>query len=100
MKTTVVKIGHGAYDVYIGRKGKGEDGYFGNPHPIGWCDICKREHDRDDCIKAFSVAFYKRVREDAVYRRHVLELKGKTLGCFCHPLPCHGNIIANWVNRQ
>lgn len=29
--TKVVNIFHEKCDVYIGRKGKGEDGYFGNP---------------------------------------------------------------------
>jgi hypothetical protein len=23
-----------------------------------------------------------------------LELKGKTLGCFCKPLACHGDVLA------
>lgn len=29
--TRVVNIRKEAYDVYIGRAGKGQDGYFGNP---------------------------------------------------------------------
>ncbi len=29
--TRVVNIRKKAYDVYIGRAGKGQDGYFGNP---------------------------------------------------------------------
>jgi hypothetical protein len=100
MTTTVVNLKHSDYDVYLGRRGKGHAGTFGNPHPVGYCNICKRVHDRDDCIKEFSKYFYKRLKEDPEYRQAVLALKGKTLGCFCHPLPCHGNIIANWVNRQ
>ena len=99
MKTTVINIRHGACDVYVGRKGKGEDGYFGNPHPVGYCRECKVVHDRDDAIKAYSVYFYKRINHDLEFRRRVLELKGQTLGCFCHPQPCHGNVIANWLNR-
>jgi hypothetical protein len=101
MTTTVIKIGTAPYDVYIGRRGKGHDGYFGNLHECDkWCRICGKYHDREDCIRAFSVDFYKRLKADPEYRRAVLALKGKTLGCFCHPLPCHGNVIANWVNRQ
>jgi len=101
MKTTVVKIGHGAYDVYIGRKGKGEDGYFGNPHACdGFCKVCKTWHDRDESVAAYSRTFYERIKNDPEFKVRVLALKGKRLGCFCHPLPCHGNVIANWVNRQ
>ena len=31
MKTRVVNIKEEKYDVYIGRAGRGQDGYFGNP---------------------------------------------------------------------
>ena len=29
---------------------------------------------------------------------NVVKLKGKTLGCFCKPYPCHGDIIAEYLN--
>ena len=35
-------------DVYIGRPGKGEDGYFGNPHVVGFCKFCGVAHERGD----------------------------------------------------
>ena len=34
MDTTVVNLFKNKYDVYIGRAGKGQDGYFGNPFPL------------------------------------------------------------------
>ena len=37
--TRVVNIRKEAYDVYIGRAGKGQDGYFGNPFRL------KQGHD-------------------------------------------------------
>ncbi len=83
-------------DVYIGRKGHGEDGYFGNPHPIGWCSICKVHHDRAGCIAAFKRMFWKRIHEDAEYLRRVRELKDKRLVCFCKPEACHGDVIVDW----
>lgn len=27
------------------------------------------------------------------------ELKGKTLGCFCSPLACHGDVLVELVNQ-
>lgn len=27
-------------------------------------------------------------------------LRGKVLGCWCHPQPCHGHIIADTVNEE
>lgn len=37
---------------------------------------------------------------DAEYRRRVHELQGKTLGCFCKPHPCHGDIIKEYLDRM
>lgn len=34
MGTKVVNIYKDKFDVYIGRPGKGNDGYFGNPFPL------------------------------------------------------------------
>lgn len=31
-------------------------------------------------------------------KKDFLKLSGKTLGCFCHPLPCHGDIYADFLN--
>lgn len=25
-------------------------------------------------------------------------MKGKTIGCFCRPHPCHGDVIAEWLD--
>ena len=35
MQTVVVNINKEQFDIYIGRAGRGEDGYFGNPFRIG-----------------------------------------------------------------
>lgn len=100
MPTTVVNFLREPYDEYIGRAGKGKDGYFGNPHPIGYCYLCKRTHDREDAIQEFKKYFYERVNKDLGFMIRVLELKGKTLGCFCKPLSCHGDVIAEWLDSQ
>lgn len=100
MVTTVVNLRHSGYDVYIGRA-KDDRGYFGNPHACdNYCKVCRRYHDREDSIKEYSKYFYSRLKSDSEFKRRVLELKGKVLGCFCAPLACHGNVIANWVDRQ
>ena len=97
--TAVVHISQ-PYDVYIGRGGKGADGYFGNPHPIGKpCPHCHGAiHDRTSCLAAYQRDFDARIARDAEFRRRILDLRGKRLGCFCKkpeaPLPCHGDIIA------
>ena len=90
----VVNMQRASYDVYIGRKGKGEDGYFGNPFRIG------KDGTRDEVVEKFRVWFLRRVSVDPSYRKRVLALRGKKLGCFCKPQACHGDVIAEWVNSQ
>lgn len=88
-------------DVYIGRAGKGEDGYFGNPHPVGQpCRLCDRTHQRGDAVEAYAKTFAQRIREDHQFRQRVWDLKGKTLVCFCAPHRCHGDVMAEWLNTE
>lgn len=90
-ETYVVNIRRERYDVYIGRAGRGQDGYFGNPFTV-------REHGKR-ALELFREHFLTRLRTDETYRWRVISLKGKALGCFCKPGPCHGDVIAEWLNR-
>lgn len=94
MKTKVVNIYHKVpYDVYIGR-GKGS--IWGNPfsHMEGTLAQYKCE-SREEAVKKF--------REWILEQPHLLSqlhtLKGKTLGCFCDPKPCHGHILAELADK-
>ncbi|HSY75242.1 MAG TPA: DUF4326 domain-containing protein [Bacteroidia bacterium] len=94
MKTRVVNIKSGAsYDVYIGRAGQGRDGYFGNPFRL------KAGEPRGATLEKYKAYFHERLFTDPEFKRRVLELKGNTLGCFCVPAPCHGHIIAEYLNN-
>lgn len=100
--TQVVNLKTHEYDIYIGRAGKGKDGYFGNPHTLGYvfCEHCKSHHDREQSIAAFKKDFIVRIAKDLEFRRRVLEMKGKRLGCFCKPLKCHGDVYKEWLDSQ
>lgn len=97
--TKVVNIKENNYDSYIGRAGRGRDGYYGNPHPIGYCKLCKRIHDREDSLKEYRIYFNERIEKDVMFKANILLLKGQTLGCFCKPQNCHGDIIADYLNN-
>ncbi len=83
--TTVVNLRTSAYDVYIGRPS-----IFGNPFIIG--------------------VHGTRVEVIAMYRTYIhnhpellpeLEkLRGKRLGCFCKPLPCHGDVLVELLEAS
>lgn len=91
--TTVVNLRYAPYDVYIGRAGKGKDGYFGNPYTL------HREADRALVLKQYLAHFIVRIQNDAEFKVRIHALRGKVLGCFCAPRLCHGNIIAHYCNH-
>jgi hypothetical protein len=91
-KTKVVNIKLHTCDVYIGRAGKGQDGYFGNPFRI------EPGESRDSSLEKYKAYFYNRLETDPEFKKRIHELKGKTLGCFCKPHPCHEDIIAEYLD--
>lgn len=91
-QTTIVNLRIHKYDVYIGRAGHGQDGYYGNPFPI------LPGRPRGSTIDEFRRYFYKRLNKDPEFKHKIHELKGKTLGCFCKPYPCHGDIYIEYLN--
>ena len=83
-KTRVIHIreARGATDeVYIGRAGKGHDGYFGNPFQIG------RDGSRAEVIEKCRKYLVDRIASDPKFRERVRNLHGKTLTCFYKPAP-------------
>jgi len=92
MKTKVVNIRYEEHDVYIGRAGRGQDGYFGNPF------VLQAGESRGSSIETYREYFYDRLKTDTEFRERIHGLKGKTLGCFCKPYPCHGDIIAEYLD--
>jgi len=92
VKTTVVNLRNGPFDVYLGRPGHGQDGCFGNPFMIG------RDGTREEVIQKYRRYFEHRLGVDPEFRECVLDLRGKRLGCFCKPDECHGDVIAEWLD--
>lgn len=83
--TRVVHCKKEPFDVYIGRPSK-----WGNPFKIG------KDGSREDVI--------------AKYRQWILanpeliaklpsELIGRTLGCWCRPNSCHGDVLAELADK-
>jgi uncharacterized protein DUF4326 len=54
MQTVVVNIYKEQFDVYIGRAGRGQDGYFGNPFRMG------SGISREDAVQRFQKYFTER----------------------------------------
>jgi hypothetical protein len=97
----IVNLYKEPYDVYIGRPGKGQDGYFGNPVVRGeQCFICNENHQTaSDTLPCFEIYARLRLANDEEFRQRVKDLKGKVLGCFCKPKPCHGDILLQLIEE-
>ena len=84
MVCRIVNLRCEKYDVYIGRGSK-----WGNRFVIG------RDGNREEVIKKY--------REWILRNDYLLnclgELKGKVLGCYCKPLPCHGDVLVELVDE-
>ena len=86
--TKVVNIHHKVpYDVYIGRPGKGQTSKWGNPFVIG------KDGTRDEVIEKFKQYLIDQYHAGVFTLQDFLDLDGKTLGCFCKPHPCHGDVL-------
>lgn len=83
MNATVVNKYAAPYDVYIGRGSS-----WGNPFVIG-------EHGtREEVIQQYQ----DYLDSNEVLLQKIHTLRGKTLGYFCFPKPCHGDILAAYAN--
>ena len=91
--TRVVHCKKESYDVYIGRPS-----IYGNPFSHLPDTPAKfRVASREEAIAKFEKWFRNQPELIARAKR---ELRGKTLGCWCFPKPCHGNILAKIVDEK
>jgi len=86
--TTVAHVKYKTFTKYIGRPS-----VCGNPFVIG------PDGTREEVIAKFKKYFINRIKTDRHFKVQVLGLKGHILGCYCKPLACHGDIIAQWLNN-
>lgn len=85
-RARIVHCKREAHDVYIGR---GRGSIWGNPFVIG-------EHgNRDEVIQRFA----EWLPTQPKLMDQVHELHGKTLGCFCAPQRCHGDVLAEFAEK-
>lgn len=77
------------YDVYIGRPSK-----WGNPYSHLPNTIARyRVSTRVEAINKFEKYLY-----ESNLIADIEELRGKTLGCWCKPKSCHGDILVRLAN--
>lgn len=85
-ETRVVNCKKEPYDVYIGRPSK-----WGNPFKIG------TDGSRQDVIHKYRVWI---LANTTLIKQIRSELRGKTLGCWCRPDACHGDVLAELADND
>ena len=93
--TKVVHCKKELFDVYIGR---GNGSKWGNPfsHKEG----TRAEYlvpTREEAVEAYREWITE--GEGKYMLKYLPELKNKILGCWCHPLPCHGHVLKELVDK-
>lgn len=94
-KCKVVHFKKEDYDVYIGRPSK-----WGNPytHKQDGKTLAKYiVKNRKEAVEAYREWITK--GEGKHLMKDLCELKGKVLGCWCKPQPCHGEVLSELVNK-
>jgi hypothetical protein len=92
-ETRVVHLGRESYDIYIGReyrRGKYDldKSPWRNHFEIG------KDGDRAEVIAKY--ADWLPTQPQLIAR--LPELRGKVLGCWCAPKPCHGDVLVRLAN--
>src|ERR1700693_1390920 len=94
VKVVKVNFDRSNFTKYIGRAVFSGDGIpasiFHNPFHIG------KDGTREEVIEKFAAYWYAPEQWD-IRRAAWYFAEDEVLGCWCKPLPCHGDIIAGYL---
>ena len=85
MTTRIVHCKKESYDICIGRPSK-----WGNPFQIG------KDGTREEVIEKFR----NWILTQPNLLKDLHEIKGKTLGCWCKPKRCHGDVLVELIETS
>jgi hypothetical protein len=67
---------------------------FGNPFRL---EKDGGHYTREESVEAYREWFKIKIRADADFREAIEDLQGETLGCWCKPAACHGDVILEYL---
>jgi hypothetical protein len=95
----VVHCKKARYDVYIGRPSM-----WGNPYTHLTRGLAPRHVEtREKAIVEYRRYLHAQLDSGKISLQALADLAGKTLGCWCSPLPCHGEVLlqeAEWAKDK
>ena len=89
-------------NTYIGRSGvvfvdkerfPKQSSVFANPYKIS------KHGSREDVVKRYESYIREKLEKDSDLQKKLLELDGQTLGCWCHPEACHGDVLLRLIDE-
>ena len=92
MGALVVHCKRAPYDIYVGRPGP-----WGNPYTWKPGTLAEYVVPQAEVLTRYEAWLRAQPALVAKARR---ELRGKVLGCWCSPRPCHGDILAKVANEE
>ena len=87
-------------NVYIGRGGvvfidnmrfPKEDSIWANPYKIG------KDGTREEVIAKYRNHINDSIKKKKITKEQLCDLRGRTLGCWCKPDACHGDILVELI---
>lgn len=87
----VVNLKNSSYDVYIGRENK----TYNLPHSKWANPYNLKDYSLEDSLKLYE----EYIRTSNLYNS-LDELKDQTLGCWCKPKKCHGDVLIALYNEK
>lgn len=76
------------FDIYIGR-----GSIWGNDEQM----TDSSDSERQRVIECYRNQLWSQIKSGIITKQMLLDLQGKTLGCFCKPKSCHGDILVKAV---
>lgn len=87
------------FDIYIGRGSKWGNPFSHNEGTQAQYVVASRE----EAIECYRQQLWHNIQQGFVTIDDLLGLDGLLLGCYCKPLPCHGDVLVravNWAKKQ
>jgi len=66
---------------------------FANPFKIN------KNKTREQVIELYENYIRNEINKNDELKDELLKLKGKNLGCWCHPEPCHGDVLIKLIDE-
>jgi len=85
----IVNRRNARYEISIAR-----DSEWGNPFKMN------HERERGEVIEKYRVWVLSDAPDAKWIRENIKMLDGKTCGCWCAPLPCHGDVLLELLIKQ